>query len=133
MKKKSVVIAGSAKIQDEIEKWLEYFKNNNYELLDWPKNIDANEFMQIYPQVFKEFFESIQRADMFFLLNEDKNGITGYIGAESFAELVFAVTQKILYGKQLEVVIRKMPDKRVACFDEVDMWIKLGYVKIFNT
>lgn len=36
---KKVVISGSSKLQDKVSYWLDYFKNNNYEILDYPKLI----------------------------------------------------------------------------------------------
>lgn len=56
---KKVVIAGSAKLQDDINYWKEKFSNNNYyyEVLDYPKTIEKERFMELYPSVHKEFFE----------------------------------------------------------------------------
>ena len=74
---KKVVIAGSAKLQQEIQNWRELFKNKDYEVLDYPKKIDETEFMELYPNVHKEFFENITKTDMLFIMNEDKNGKSG--------------------------------------------------------
>ena len=54
---KKVVIVGSAKLQNNINYWKEKFSNNNYEILDYPKAIEKERFMELYPNVHKEFFE----------------------------------------------------------------------------
>ena len=69
-----VIIAGSAKLQDDINYWKEKFSNNNYEVLDFPKAIEKERFMELYPSVHKEFFENITKTDILFIMNEDKNG-----------------------------------------------------------
>ncbi|MCI8309046.1 MAG: hypothetical protein HFJ45_02305 [Clostridia bacterium] len=53
---KRIVIAGSAKLKDKINYWKNYFKEKNYEILDYPKSIDESRFMELYPNVHKEFF-----------------------------------------------------------------------------
>lgn len=64
-------------------------------------------------------------------MNEDKNGITGYIGAETFAEMAFGVTQKVVYGKDLEILLLKRPGENVFSFSEIELWLKLGWIKLF--
>ena len=88
--------------------------------------------MKKYPIRHKEFFESITKTDILFIMNEDKNGITGYIGAESFAELAFGLTQNLLYNKNIELVILKMPSPGVQCYDEICLWLKLGWIKLYK-
>ena len=71
---KRIVIAGSAKLKDKINYWKNYFKEKNYEILDYPKSIDESRFMELYPNVHKEFFLNITNTDILFIMNEDKNG-----------------------------------------------------------
>ena len=85
---KNVVIAGSAKLQDAANKWVNYFTLKNCNVLDYPKSIDEEKFMELYPKVHTEFFENIKKADILFIMNEDKNGINGYIGYETYGELI---------------------------------------------
>lgn len=130
--KKSIVIGASSKIQTEIEEWVRYFESNDYNVLNYPKNIENSVFMDVYPGVHKRFFETIMETDVFFLLNEDQNGIEGYIGAEAFAELCFAVSQNILYNSNKKVYIMKMPGKEVQCYDEIKLWLNLKWIEIFE-
>ena len=129
---KKVVIVGSVKLQNDINYWKQKFSDNNYEILDYPKAIEKEKFMELYPNVHKEFFENITKTDMLFIMNEDKNGKIGYIGAESFAELTFGLAQKLIYEKNIELVILKMPSKEVQCYEEIDLWLKLGWIRLYE-
>ncbi len=129
---KKVVIAGSAKLQKEINKWLKIFESKNYEILDYPRKIEQEKFIELYPSIHKTFFERITKTDMLFIMNEDKNGKYGYIGAEAFAELTFGLAQKLVYNKEIELVILKMPSQDVQCYEEVDLWLKLGWIKLYE-
>lgn len=101
---KKVVIAGSASLQDEVTKWSEYFENLNYEILDYPRAIDKERFMELYPKVHVGFLEKIIETDMLFIMNEDKNGVSGYIGYEGYAELLFGLSRKLVYKKDIELI-----------------------------
>ena len=129
---KKVVIAGSAKLQKEVNKWIEIFKNNNYEVLDYPKPIKSSMFMELYPDIHIEFLKNVAKTDILFLMNEDKNGIVGYIGYESYAELLFGLSQKLVYNKKIELVVFKMPSRDVGCYAEIELWLKLGWIKLFE-
>ena len=129
---KKVVIAGSAKLQKEINKWLKIFESKNYEILDYPREIEQERFIELYPSIHKTFFECITKTDMLFIMNEDKNGKYGYIGAEAFAELTFGLAQKLVYNKEIELVILKMPSQDVQCYEEIDLWLQLGWIKLFK-
>ncbi len=129
---KKIVIAGSAKLHEKVSEWVKFFEIRNYEILDYPKIIEKERFMELYPMVHKSFFESVTKADVLFIMNEDKNGISGYIGAEAFAELTFGLAQKLVYNKEIELVILKMPGEGVQCYDEINLWLKLGWVRLYS-
>ena len=129
---KKVVIAGSAKLQKEITIWLDYFTRKNYKILDYPKVIDEQKFMNLYPDMHTRFLKSITETDILFIMNEDKNGISGYIGYETFAELLFGLSQKLIYNKDIEFILLKMPSREVGSYDEIDLWLKLGWIKLFK-
>ncbi len=129
---KKVVIAGSAKLQKEVNKWIEFFESKNYEVLDYPRTIEVSRFMELYPNVHTEFLENIIKTDMLFIMNEDKNGKLGYIGYEAYAELLFGLSQKLVYKKDIELVILKMPSTDVGCYEELDLWLKLGWIKLYE-
>ena len=127
-----VVIVGSAKLQNDINYWKQKFSDNNYEVLDYPTEIKKEKFMELYPNVHKDFFENITKTDILFIMNEDKYGKIGYIGEESFAELTFGLAQKLVYGKNIELVVFKMPSKEVQCYEEIDLWLKLGWIRLYE-
>ena len=129
---KKVVIAGSVKLQKEVEKWINIFENNGYQILDYPRAVEEQKFMQLYPDVHKNFFECITKTDMLFIMNEDKNGKSGYIGTETFAELAFGLAQKLVYNKEIELVILKIPSQEVSCYEEIDLWLKLGWIRLYE-
>jgi len=124
-----VVIAGSAKLQNEIQKWIDYWNSNDgYSVLDYPKTIPQDNFEELYPAVHKNFFKNITETDILFIANEKKNGIDGYIGAETFAELGFGLAQKLVNGKNIKLILANMPAKESACYDEIILWRKLGWI-----
>jgi len=127
-----LVIAGSAKLQDEVNNWLDVFQKKGYEILDFPREIDEDNFLNLYPGIHVDFLDNVTKTDMFFLMNEDKNGVLGYIGYEGYAELLFALSQKLIYNKDIELVILKMPCTDVGCYEEIDLWLKLGWIKLYE-
>lgn len=129
---KRVVIAGSAKLQKEINKWINYFETRNYEVIDYPKEIEESRFIELYPDIHTEFLQNVTKTDILFIMNEDKNNIEGYIGYEAYAELLFGLSQKLIYNKSIELIIYKKPNKNVGCCDEVNLWLELGWIKLFE-
>lgn len=128
---KKIVIAGSAKFCDEMSEWKEYFENKGHEVINYPKKIDQRN-AQEYQHVYIKFFESLNETDILFVVNENKNGIEGYIGAETFAELTYALIQKKVNGQNKKIYLLKMPSEQVACYTEIRNFIELGWIEIFN-
>jgi len=129
---KKVVIIGSASLREKSEHWKKFWEKKGCIVIDYPKPIPEKSFLEKYPNVHKEFFKNITETDILFIMNEDKNGVTGYIGAESFAELCFGVSQNLIYHKTIEVIVLKMPEQKVQSHEEVKLWIKLGWIKILE-
>lgn len=124
-----VVIAGSASLENEIKKWVEYWNNQeDCSVLNFSKAIPMDQFEKLYPEVHKDFFKDINKADILFVANEKKKGINGYIGAETFAELSFGITKKLIENKDIKLILAHMPAKEVACYDEIMLWNKLGWI-----
>lgn len=124
-----VVIAGSASLQENIKIWIEYWDSKkDHSVLDYPKTIPQDNFDNLYSDVHKNFFKNITEADILFIANDKKKGINGYIGAETFAELGFGLAQKLVYGKNIKLILANMPAKEVACYGEIVLWKKLGWI-----
>lgn len=127
---KKIVVSGSASLQTELKDLVENLKNK-YIVLDYPKAISIENFENVYPNIHKKFYQNICDADILLLANYDKKGIKGYIGPAGFAELSFAVTQNLIYNKNIEVYILQMPSKKVQCYEEISLWLSLGWVKLW--
>lgn len=128
---KKIVISGSASLQKELGDFIKTL-SSEFKLLDYPKAIPQESFMEDYPAIHKDFYKNIAGADVLLIFNHDKKGISGYIGAAGFAELAFGLSQRLVYGKNIELYLYKMPDKSVQCYDEVQLWLKLGWIKIWD-
>lgn len=80
---KKLVISGSAKFEKEIKKWVEYFKEHNYDVIKYPRKIDQSNEL-IYKDVYINFYKALEEADYLFVLNEEKNSIKGYMLVHKF-------------------------------------------------
>ena len=129
---KRVIISGSAKLQDNINQWVKYFENKNYEVLDYPKLVKQENYINELEDVYKNFYRSIENTDVFFLANEEKNGIKGYIGAGMFAELTYAVILNLVHNKNIEIYILNIPSSELPQYDEVKFFIDMGYIKLYE-
>ncbi len=129
---KKAVIAGSASLQDKVQYWKKVWEDKGYLVTSYPSSISKEVFLEEYPKIHTEFFRNITEANILFVMNEDKNGATGYLGAESFAEMCFGVTQNLVHGKNLEVILLKMPEKSVQSYDEIILWLKLGWIRLYK-
>jgi hypothetical protein len=130
---KKVVIAGSVSLEKEMKKWVDFWNSKpNYSVIDWPNLISEEEFSKVYPKIYQEFFHNMTLADIVFVANENKHSIKGYIGAETFAELAFAVAQNLVYDKDVKVLLAKMPSKKVQSINEIKAWLKLGWIEVIG-
>ena len=132
-KRINVVIAGSTSLQNETLKWKNYWNSKeNHAVIDFPLAIKDKNFIKVYPEVHKKFFRNILKADILFIANEDKNGTRGYIGAEVFAELVYGLMQNLISGQEIKIILAKMSSQKVQSFEEIKLWLQLGWIKIFK-
>ena len=129
---KKIVISGSSKLQDKVNYWLDYFKNKNYEIIDYPKFIEHDNYEKELPKVYKDFYTALENTNVFFLMNEEKNGIKGYIGASAIAELTYVVILNLIHNKNIDIYILNMPSQEVSSYDEVKFWLDMGWIKLFD-
>ncbi len=127
-----IVISSSAKFRNEIESWKNYFVNKGYDVINYPKKINALNIEE-YKVAHSNFYKSLAETDILFALNQDKDGIEGYIGPAVFSEISFMVAQNIINNDNKKVYLMKMPSEDVACYAEINNFIKLGWVEIFDT
>lgn len=67
-----VVISGSAKLKKDLIFWYNHFIEYGYEVLNYPKPIEDDDYTNTLPKVYSNFYSSIKDADIFFLMNEKK-------------------------------------------------------------
>ena len=128
---RKIVIAGSAKFYKEALELKKELENKDYKVIDFPKNINVN-IEEEYKQAYERFYDNLGKTDDLILFNLDKNGIEGYIGYESFAELSYLVVKKIQVNNDHKIYIYKMPSKEVGCYDEIKHFLELGYIELFK-
>lgn len=128
---KKIIIVGSAKFYKEALELKKELENMNYNVIDYPRNINVN-IEEEYKKAYERFYDSLNKTDDLILLNLDKNGIEGYIGYESFAELSYLVVKKIQEDDNHKIYIYKMPSKEVGCYDEIKHFLELGYIELFK-
>lgn len=129
---KKVVISGSSKLQDKVNYWLKHFKDKDYEILDYPKLIEQDNYEKDLPKVYEDFYTALENTDVFFLMNEEKKGIKGYIGASAIAELTYVVILNLIHNKNIEIYILNMPSEEVSAYDEVKFWLDMGWIKLYK-
>ena len=128
---KKIVIASSAKLTEEIDKWKKHFEETGYNVINYPQKINQSNINE-YQKTYINFFNSIDEADILFVLNEKKNDIDGYIGPETFSELSYAMISKIIHKNQKEIWLLKIPSQEVSCYTEICNFLKLGWIKLFD-
>ena len=128
---KKLVILGSAKFEKEIKKWVEYFKEHNYDVIKYPRKIDQSNEL-IYKDVYINFYKALEEADCLFVLNEEKNGIKGYVDPQVYAEMSYIIVQNILQHKNKAIWILNEPSKEVASYNGLNNFINLGWIKLFK-
>ena len=129
---KKIVISGSVKLQDKVHYWKEYFENQNYEIIDYPKLIEQENYEEELPKVYQNFYTALENTNVFFLMNEEKDGIQGYIGASMIAELTYAVIQNLIHHKNIDIYILNMPSKQVASYNEIKFYLDMGWIKLYR-
>jgi len=129
---KKVVIAGSASLNDKIQYWKKKWEDGGFLVMNYPSKISEDVFLEEYPKVYADFYKDITETEILFIMNEDKNGVFGYIGPGVYAEVCFGVSQNLIYNKNIEIILLKMPNKEVQSYDEINLWLKLGWIKLYD-
>lgn len=133
---KKIIISGSSKLVDKVKYWVSFFENKGYEILDYPKYVgEADEsanYDEALTKVYNEYYHSLEKTDIFFLMNEQKNGIDGYIGSSAISELTYVVVQNLIHNKNIEIFILKKPAKDLGCYEVVKFWLNKGWIKLWK-
>ncbi len=153
---RKLVISGSSKLYERALYWRGYFEGRGYEVIDWPRPIFENEdplaetppapglplgrlirqgeatYADRLTKVYQQYYKHLDQTDTFFLMNEDKNGIEGYIGPGAIAELTYTVIGNLNRGRKVDIQILKMPSKEQNCYDEVKFWLDQDWIKVYR-
>lgn len=129
---KKVVISGSSKLQDKVKFWISYFEEKGYEIIDYPKYVAEDNYIRDLPSIYKNFYTNLEKTDVYFLMNEEKNGVKGYIGASAIAELTYVVILNLIHNKNIDIYILNMPSCDVSSYEEVKVWLELGWIKLYE-
>jgi len=130
---KKLIIAGSSKLQERAAYWRGYFEGRGYEVIDFPSLVsDEGDYASNLTDIYVSFYQNIDRTDVFFLMNEDKDDIGGYIGPSAFAELTYAIIANLNRGKKIEIHILQMPSPEQPCHEEVKFWLDQNWLKIYD-
>lgn len=126
-----IIIAGTAKLYKEMIEFKEELESEGNIVLNYPKDIDED---TEYKETFETFYNDLEygNIDKLILYNLDKNGIKGYIGYESFAEMSYVIVNNIIKKQNVEVYIYQMPSEECGCYDEIKQFLKLGYIKLYD-
>jgi len=131
--KQKVVISGSGSQQDEVNYWKNRFESKGFEVIAFPvpwSNTNSHDLK--LEDLYVSFYDAIDACDIFFLMNEDKNDVSGYIGANCTAELIYATVLKLRARKDMKIYIAKIPDSKVPISEEVSSFLRLGWVELYK-
>ena len=125
------MISGSSQFHIEAQELKMELEKQGYCVIDYTKKLENNSELE-YKNFYETFFYNLNKTDDLIVLNKDKKGIKGYIGYNTFAELSFLVVRKIQNNSDHKIYLYKMPSKEVGCYDEINHFIKLGYIELFE-
>lgn len=128
---RKIIIAGSAKFYKEAQELKQELEAKNYNVIDFPKRVNHGDEIE-YKEAYETFYDRLSKSDDLLLFNLDKNGIEGYIGYEAFAELSNMVVRKIQENNNHKIYIYKIPSREVGCYDEIMLFLKLGYIELYK-
>ena len=105
-----------------------FLQQKGYEVIYYPKQVSKENLKDIY----KSFYESLEKTDVLFLMNEERKGIKGYIGPSSMAEVIYTIMLNQIHNKKIEIYILNMPSREVSCYDEIKLFLENGWIKIYE-
>ena len=124
----TMVISGSAREQEAIQRWIVFWQRRGYEVIAYPSPIPANEFQARYPGVLRAFYERLAACDALFVVNEDRDSIRGYVGAATFGEISYAIARNACEHQPVEIVLLQPVSDEVHGADEIRLWSELGWI-----
>ncbi|MBT5808156.1 hypothetical protein HOI18_02665 [Candidatus Uhrbacteria bacterium] len=127
--KKKLTICASMAFSKEIGIWRTKLAEGGYEVIQYPKEFEG-EFLPNYKIEFSEHYQKMTDSDVVFILNLQKKGIDGYIGAAVFAEIAFAIglNRTSRQDNPIKVChLNPFPDE-LPYREELQHWQDLGWL-----
>lgn len=128
----TMVISGSAKDQAAIRQWVDHWSDRGFTVIDHPSAIPEDRFREAYPEVFRSFYARLATCDVLFVMNEDRQGVAGYVGPATFAELAFAVARNAREHGSVEIIMALPVGPEVHGAEEIGLWHDLGWISFLE-
>ncbi len=131
MNKNKLVICASAKFYNEAQEWKKKLESSGYSVIRTIQSIDENNIEQ-YEKTHTDHYSKMSECDIVLVLNLEKRGIPGYVGASVFAEIAFAIGLNLVLNKSIQILLINPIPEECSYLDELTKWEKLGWIKQFS-
>lgn len=123
-----VVICGSGSLHREAEKRKNELEDEGYDVIKYPNvvNIDS---IKDYEKAHIKHYEKINKCDILFVMNLDKNGIKNYIGPSVFAEIAYAIGLNVTKNCDIDIFLLNSIPEEVPYREELKLWKELGWIR----
>ncbi len=126
----NIVIGGTAAFYKEIAEFAEIFEKLGFKVLAHTRP-PLKEPQKEYPSVHGAFIKALLNSDVYFVVNLTKDGVSGYIGAGVFGEILLAVSHSLISKRKIRVVLYDYPNSKCGQ-DELELWMELGWVRVLR-
>lgn len=123
MGNKKIAICASGSFVEDAKVWKRCFEGEGYDVIKIPEVVTSN-----YEEVHTLHYQKIAESDILFILNQDKNEISNYIGPSVFAEIAFAIGLNLTLRKQIKVLCLNPIPVNMPYTEELLRWEKLGWL-----
>lgn len=112
-----ITLCSSAKFFDRLNEIKNALEQRGYDVL-LPSMIDYHHLHEdalakVQHDLIRKHFEKIDRSDAIYVANYDKNGVSGYIGGNSFLEMGKA------FDKRIPILLRNNIPEKVSYYEEL--------------
>lgn len=126
---KNIVIIGNYNSDKDVSYWCNYFSKRGCKVLDYPK--DPTKDSKLDPCY--NFFEYIKDTDILFILNNEKNGLDGYIDTTTFSKITYSIMKNLSdKKKRMSIYILKLPTSSLCYYNEILSFINNGQINLFR-
>ena len=130
---KKITICASISFWDDIVNWKDKLTKDGYDAIQYPKQL-SDDFLSNYNTEFTKHYQQITKSDIVLILNMQKNGVDGYIGAAVFAEIAFAIGLNRTFRAETPIEVyclNPFPDS-LSYAEELQHWVDLEWLKFWQ-